>query len=113
MELDTIYNEDCLEGMKRIPDGSVDAIICDLPYGTMKTAWKGLDEYDGRHQWDDIIPTDKLFAEYERIVRRGGTIVLSWATEKDEKEGTETPAGGDDNGGEENGGGGNPGELEG
>ena len=43
---------------------------------------------------------------------------LSWATEKDEKEGTETPAGGDDNGGEDNGGdngGGNPGngELEG
>ena len=33
MELDKIYNMDCLEGMKQIPDGSVDAIICDLPYG--------------------------------------------------------------------------------
>ncbi len=32
MELDTIYNEDCLKGMKRIPDGSVDCIICDPPY---------------------------------------------------------------------------------
>ena len=77
MELDTIYNEDCLEGMKRIPDGSVDAIICDLPYGTMKTdhpseAWKQRTQCE----WDTIIPTDKLFAEYERIVRRGGTIVL-------------------------------------
>ena len=77
MELDTIYNEDCLEGMKRIPDGSVDAIICDLPYGTMKTdhpseAWKQRTQCE----WDTIIPTDKLFAEYERIVRRGGPIVL-------------------------------------
>ena len=34
MELNKIYNEDCLEGMKRIPDGSVDCVICDLPYGT-------------------------------------------------------------------------------
>ena len=32
--MNTIYNEDCLEGMKRIPDGSVDMILCDLPYGT-------------------------------------------------------------------------------
>ena len=75
IELDTIYNEDCLEGMKRIPDGSVDAIICDLPYGTMKGAAVGA--WDGTQcDWDDTIPTDKLFAEYERVVRRGGTIVL-------------------------------------
>lgn len=32
MELDTIYNEDCMEGMKRIPDGTVDLIVCDPPY---------------------------------------------------------------------------------
>ena len=38
MEIDKIYNIDCLEGMKHIPDGSIDAIICDLPYGTMKGA---------------------------------------------------------------------------
>jgi len=37
MELDRIYNMDCLEGMKQIPDGTIDAVICDLPYGTMKT----------------------------------------------------------------------------
>lgn len=34
MEYNTIYFEDCLEGMKKIPDESIDAIICDLPYGT-------------------------------------------------------------------------------
>lgn len=38
IELDKIYNEDCLIGMKRIPDGSIDAIICDLPYGTTAIA---------------------------------------------------------------------------
>lgn len=68
---------DCLEGMKQIPDGSVDAVICDLPYGTMNGGWIGLDEYDPKkYEWDNIIPTDKLFAEYERVLRRGGVCVL-------------------------------------
>ena len=35
MELNKIYNEDCLVGMKKIPDASVDCIICDLPYGVL------------------------------------------------------------------------------
>ena len=77
IELDRIYNMDCLEGMKQIPDGSVDAVICDLPYGTMKglgSALKGWN--DSTVSWDDIIPTDKLFAEYERVLRRGGVVVL-------------------------------------
>ena len=77
MTLDTIYNEDCLEGMKRIPDGSVDCVICDLPYGTMKDSWKGLDEYDPtKHEWDTIIPTKPLFEEYGRVLRPGGTAIL-------------------------------------
>ena len=77
MEIDNIYNMDCLEGMKQIPDGTIDAVICDLPYGTMKTdhpseAWKQRTQCE----WDTIIPTDKLFAEYERVLRRGGVAVL-------------------------------------
>ena len=64
IELDTIYNEDCLEGMKRIPDGSIDAIICDLPYGTTKNAW------------DSLIPLDKLWEQYKRIIKPSGAIVL-------------------------------------
>ena len=32
MEVNKIYNEDCLEGMKQIPDGVIDMILCDLPY---------------------------------------------------------------------------------
>ena len=64
MEIDNIYNMDCLEGMKAIPDGSVDAVICDLPYGT--TA----------NKWDSVIPFDKLWAEYKRVIKRGAPIVL-------------------------------------
>ena len=64
IELDTIYNEDCLEGMKRIPDGSVDCIICDLPYGTTACAW------------DSVIPFDKLWEQYRRITKPNAAIVL-------------------------------------
>ena len=64
IELDKIYNEDCLEGMKRIPDGSVDAIICDLPYGTTD------------NKWDSIIPFDRLWVQYKRIIKNNGAIVL-------------------------------------
>ena len=55
---------DCLEIMKDIPDKSIDAIICDLPYGT--TACK----------WDSIIPFDKLWEQYKRIIKDNGAIVL-------------------------------------
>ena len=65
IELNTIYNEDCLEGMKRIPDKSVDMILCDLPYGT--TACK----------WDTIIPFEPLWEQYERVIKDGGAIVLT------------------------------------
>lgn len=55
---------DCLELMHNIPDKSVDMILCDLPYGT--TACK----------WDVIIPFDKLWAHYERVIKDNGAIVL-------------------------------------
>lgn len=75
MELDVIYNEDCLEGMKRIPDGSVDMILCDLPYGTMKGV--KLDGWVNQTtEWDEVIDTDKLFFEYERVLRMNGVAIL-------------------------------------
>lgn len=55
---------DCLEKMKDIPDESVDMVLCDLPYGV--TACK----------WDEVIPLEKLWPEYERVVKSNGTIVL-------------------------------------
>ena len=64
IELDKIYNEDCLIGMQRIPDGSVDAVICDLPYGTTQNVW------------DDIIPLDKLWEQYKRICKPNAAIIL-------------------------------------
>ena len=59
-----LYNEDCFNVFPLIPDKSVDAIICDLPYGT--TACK----------WDSILPFDKLWEQYERIIKPNGAIVL-------------------------------------
>ena len=42
VEINKIYNEDCLEGMKRIHDGSIDMILCDLPYGEVNRKSNGL-----------------------------------------------------------------------
>ena len=61
----TLWNEECLSAMKRIPDGSVDMVLCDLPYGT--TACK----------WDSVIPFEPLWAHYKRIIKRNGAIVLT------------------------------------
>ena len=55
---------DCLEVMKTIKDNSIDAIICDLPYGTTK------------NKWDSVINLDKLWFEYKRIIKDNGAIVL-------------------------------------
>jgi len=76
LESDKIYNMDCLEGMRRIPDGSIDAIICDLPYGTMKGIVNAPGWENCSCEWDEIIPTDQLFEQYERVLRRGGVAVL-------------------------------------
>lgn len=59
-----IYNEDCLEAMKEIPDYSIDAIITDPPYGT--TACK----------WDTVIPLDLMWKQLNRIIKTNGAIVL-------------------------------------
>lgn len=60
----SIKQGDCLELMKEIQDNSIDMILCDLPYGT--TACK----------WDDVISFDKLWEQYERIIKDNGAIVL-------------------------------------
>lgn len=62
--INKIINADCLEFMQKIPDKSIDCIICDLPYGT--TGCK----------WDSIIPFDKLWKEYKRIRKDNTPIVL-------------------------------------
>lgn len=67
---------DCLIGMQEIPSGSVDLIICDPPYGTIKGIGKSTDKFNKDTTWDVVIPTDRLFDQYERVLRRGGQVVL-------------------------------------
>jgi site-specific DNA-methyltransferase (adenine-specific) len=61
----TFVNADCFDVFPFIEDKSIDAIICDLPYGT--TACK----------WDSILPLDKLWKEYKRIIKPNGAIILT------------------------------------
>lgn len=65
--LDTIHLGDCLEVMKRIPDGSVDMILCDLPYGTTQ------------NKWDSVIPFADLWTHYNRVIKKNGAIILTSA----------------------------------
>ena len=60
-----LYQGDCLEVMKGIPDKSIDMILCDLPYGTTQ------------NKWDSVIPFDELWREYKRIIKDNGAIVLT------------------------------------
>ena len=60
-----LLHGDCLELMKDIPDGSIDMILCDLPYGT--TACK----------WDSVIPIEPLWKQYKRVLKDNGAIVLT------------------------------------
>lgn len=64
MENVTLRLGDCLQLMQDIPDGSIDMILCDLPYGT--TACK----------WDTVIPFEPLWEQYNRIIKDNGAIVL-------------------------------------
>ena len=59
-----LIHGDCLEEMKKIPNKSIDMILCDLPYGTTKC------------KWDIIIPFDELWEQYNRIIKDNGAIVL-------------------------------------
>ena len=73
-----LYNGDCLEIMKNIPDDSIDLILCDLPYGTIKGLQpsKYKKKFDYNTDWDIRLDTESLFREYERILRPKGTIIL-------------------------------------
>jgi site-specific DNA-methyltransferase (adenine-specific) len=63
--INSVILGDCLEVMKSIPDKSIDMILCDLPYGTTPASW------------DTIIPIEKLWIEYKRIIKDNGAIVLT------------------------------------
>ena len=64
-----LWHGDCLELMKDIPDGSVDLVLTDPPYGTMK----GIDD---KHEWDTAIEPVKIFEQISRILRQNGKAIL-------------------------------------
>lgn len=64
MDVDIIYNEDCLIGMRKIPDKSIDCVICDLPYGITQ------------NKWDIPIPLEELWKQYDRICKDNAVIAL-------------------------------------
>lgn len=63
----TLWKGDCLELMSDIPDGSVDLVLCDLPYGTTQ------------NKWDSVIPFDALWSHYWRVLKPNGAAVLTAA----------------------------------
>ena len=63
--LNKVILGDCLEVMKKIEDKSIDMILCDLPYGTTQ------------NKWDSVIPLDKLWEEYKRILKPNGVVALT------------------------------------
>lgn len=60
----TILNGDCLELMKGIPDGSVDMILADPPYGTTQ------------NKWDSVIPLDQMWEQFKRITKKNAAICI-------------------------------------
>ena len=63
--INRLFEGDCLEYMEKIPDGSVDMILCDLPYGMTQ------------NQWDCYIPLEELWKQYKRVIKQNGAIVLT------------------------------------
>ena len=59
-----LLHGDCLKLLQEIPDGSVDLVLCDPPYGTTDCSW------------DSVLPFDRLWAEYNRVVKPDGAVVL-------------------------------------
>lgn len=65
LEINQIYNMDCIEGMKLIDDKSIDMIFTDLPYGVT-----------AQNKWDIVIPFESLWEQFERIIKDNDVILL-------------------------------------
>jgi len=60
-----LFEGDCLDVMAHLPEHSIDMVLCDLPYGTTQ------------NKWDSIIPLDRLWEQYNRVVKPNGAVVLT------------------------------------
>ena len=63
--INSVIEGDCLEVMKKMPDGCIDMILCDLPYGTTQ------------NKWDSVIPLEELWRQYKRVLKPNGVVVLT------------------------------------
>lgn len=63
--INRVHEDDCLNLLPQLPDKSIDLILCDLPYGTTQ------------NPWDSVIPLDKLWEQYTRIIKDNGVIALT------------------------------------
>ena len=63
--VNAVIEGDCINVMRQLPNDCIDMVLCDLPYGTTQ------------NKWDSIVPLDELKAEYKRIVKPNGAIVLT------------------------------------
>ena len=66
LEINQIYNMDCIEGMKKVSADSIDMILCDPPY-----------QITNRNNWDVQLPLDDVWKQYKRIIKEKGIIVLT------------------------------------
>jgi len=66
LEIDKIYNMDCIEGMKQIDDNSIDLVLTDLPYGVT-----------ARNTWDEIISFELLWKNYSRIIKKDSNLIFT------------------------------------
>lgn len=62
-----LFNGDCLDVMPTLADGNLDMVLCDLPYGTTQ------------NKWDSVLPLDRLWAEYWRVLKVNGVVVFTAA----------------------------------
>lgn len=63
--MQTLLHGDCLEEMKRIPDGSIDLVLTDPPYGTTQ------------NKWDSVIPFEPMWKQLRRLIKSNGAIILT------------------------------------
>lgn len=63
--INSVIKGDCLDVMSKMPDGCIDMILCDLPYGTTQ------------NKWDSVIPLEELWTQYKRVLKPNGAVVLT------------------------------------
>lgn len=63
--INSVIKGDCLDVMSKMPNGCIDMILCDLPYGTTQ------------NKWDSVIPLEELWTQYKRVLKPNGAVVLT------------------------------------